>query len=117
MGQMILALLSTGIAYLAFTLSFNSLFEMTPYRVPFGKFFSIMFISATINFIISSGGMSSIAIRAFLLKHEKVPYSVTIPLSFAQNMIFNLVLACVCFGGLFYLHEHPEFMGGSNEMI
>ena len=117
MGQMIFALLATGIAYLSFTLSFNGLFEMTPYRIPFPKFFSIMFISATINFIISSGGMSSIAIRSFLLKHEKVPYSVTIPLSFAQNMIFNLVLSCVCFGGLIYLHEHPEFMGGSKELV
>lgn len=115
--QMIFALVCTCIAYLAFTLSFNALFEMTPYRIPFPKFFSIMFISATVNFIISSGGMSSIAIRAFLLKHEKVPYSVTIPLSFAQNMIFNLVLSCVCFGGLFYLHAHPEFMGGSKELV
>jgi uncharacterized membrane protein YbhN (UPF0104 family) len=92
MIQMIFALLATGTAYLAFTLSFRALFQMTPYRIPFPKFFSIMFISATVNFIISSGGMSSIAIRSFLLKHEKVPYSVTIPLSFAQNMIFNLVL-------------------------
>lgn len=116
-SQMIFALVATGIAYLSFTLSFNALFEMTPYRIPFPKFFSIMFISATINFIISSGGMSSIAIRAFLLKHEKVPYSVTIPLSFAQNMIFNLVLSCVCFGGLIYLHGHPEFMGGPKEAV
>jgi uncharacterized protein (TIRG00374 family) len=116
-SQMIFALVCTCIAYLAFTLSFNALFEMTPYRIPFPKFFSIMFISATVNFIISSGGMSSIAIRAFLLKHEKVPYSVTIPLSFAQNMIFNLVLSCVCFGGLIYLHEHPEFMGGPKELV
>ncbi len=117
MDQLLFALISTGIAYLAFTLSFDALFKMTPYRIPFPKFFSIMFISATINFIISSGGMSSIAIRAFLLKHEKVPYSVTIPLSFAQNMIFNLVLSCVCFGGLFYLNQHPEFMGGGKQMV
>ena len=115
--QMFFALLATGIAYLSFTLSFNALFEMTPYRIPFPKFFSIMFISATINFIVSSGGMSSIAIRSFLLKHEKVPYSVTIPLSFAQNMIFNLVLSGVCFGGLIYLHEHPAFMGGPKELL
>ena len=114
---LLFALFCTGIAYLSFTLSFNGLFEMTPYRVPFPKFFSIMFISATVNFIVSSGGLSSIAIRSFLLKHEKVPYSVTIPLSFAQNMIFNLVLSCVCFGGLFYLHQNPEFMGGTQQFL
>ena len=115
--QLLFALFCTGIAYLSFTFSFSSLFEMTPYRVPFPRFFSIMFISATVNFIVSSGGLSSIAIRSFLLKHEKVPYSVTIPLSFAQNMIFNLVLSCVCFGGLFYLRQSPEFMGGAKQML
>lgn len=115
--SLLFALLCTGTAYLSFTLSFNGLFEMTPYRVPFNKFFSIMFISYTINFIVSSGGWAGIAIRSFLLKHEKVPYSVTVPLSFAQNMIFNLVLSCVCFGGLFYLHNHPEFIGGGKQVL
>jgi len=88
---------------------------MTPYRVPFPKFFSIMFISDTINIVISSAGMSSIANRAFLLKYEKVPYSVTIPLSLAQNMIFNLVLFNVCFAALYYLRGHPEFTGGPKQ--
>ena len=105
------ALVTSGLAYLATTLSFRALFAMTPYRVPFPKFFSIMFISDTVNFIISSGGVSSIANRAFLLKREKVPYSVTVPLSLTQNMIFNLALSLVCLGDLGYLHSHPEWTG------
>ncbi len=115
--QMLFALLCTAIAYLSFALSFNGLFQMTPYRIPFSRFFSIMFISYTINFVVSSGGWAGIAIRAFLLRHEKVPYSVTVPISFAQNMVFNLVLACVSFGGLIFLREHPEFVGGSREAL
>jgi len=115
--QMLFALLCTAIAYLSFSLSFNGLFQMTPYRVPFNRFFSIMFISYTINFVVSSGGWAGIAIRSYLLRHEKVPYSVTVPISFAQNMIFNLVLACVSFGGLIFLREHPEFVGGSREFV
>lgn len=110
--QLLFALLCTGIAYLAFTLSFNGLFEMTPYRVPFNRFFSIMFISYTINFIVSTGGWAGVALRSYLLRHERVPYSVTVPISAAQNMIFNIVLACVSFGGLIYLREHPEFVSG-----
>ncbi len=117
MEPLLFSLLCTFTAYLAFTLSFSSLFEMTPYRVPFGRFFSIMFISATINFIISSGGWAGIALRSFLLKQHKIPFSVTVPLSFAQNMIFNLVLSGVCFGGLLFLRQHPEFIGGSREYI
>jgi len=114
---LLFALICTSIAYLSFTLSFNGLFVKTPYRIPFNKFFSIMFISYTINFIVSSGGWAGIALRAFLLKHHKVPYSVTIPLSFAQNMVFNLVLVCVSFGGMIYLREHPEVLGGGKEVL
>lgn len=112
MEPLIFALLCTATAYLSFTLSFNGLFEMTPYRVPFNRFFSIMFISYTINFIVSTGGWAGIALRSYLLRFEKVPYSVTIPISAAQNMVFNIVLACVSFGGLIYLREHPEFVTG-----
>ncbi|HJT23747.1 MAG TPA: lysylphosphatidylglycerol synthase transmembrane domain-containing protein, partial [bacterium] len=115
--QMLFALLCTGTAYLAFTLSFNALFEMTPYRIPFNRFFSIMFISYTINFIVSTGGWAGVAIRSYLLRFEKVPYSVTVPISFAQNMVFNLVLSGVCFGGLIYLREHPKFIGEGREGI
>ncbi len=115
--QLLFALLCTATAYLSFALSFRGLFQMTPHRVPFTRFFSIMFISYTINFIVSSGGWAGIAIRAFLLKHEKIPYSVTVPISFAQNMVFNLVLVCVSFGGLIFLREHPEFVGGSREVL
>jgi uncharacterized protein (TIRG00374 family) len=117
LGQMLFALLCTGTAYLAFTLSFNGLFHMTPHKVPFNRFFSIMFISYTINFVASSGGWTGVMLRAYLLKYEKVPYSVTVPVSLAQNTVFNLVLACVSFGGLIYLHEHPEFIGGDREYI
>ncbi len=111
------SLLASGLAYLASALSFNALFRMTPYRIPFPKFFSIMFISDTVNFIVSSAGLSSIANRALLLNQEKVPYSVSVPLSLAQNMIFNLALSCVCLGGLAYLKGHPEFTGGPKEGV
>ncbi|HET9868980.1 MAG TPA: lysylphosphatidylglycerol synthase transmembrane domain-containing protein, partial [bacterium] len=35
----------------------------------------------------------------------------SIPLSFAQNTIFNVVLSFVCLGGLFFLETHHEFNG------
>ncbi len=115
---LLFALFCTATAYVAFTLSFNGLFEMTPYRIPFARFFSIMFISQTINSVASLGGWAGVALRSYLLKQQqKIPYSVTIPLSFAQNLVFNLVLSCVCFGGLIYLREHPEFVGGSREFV
>src|ERR1700722_12148446 len=104
-------------AYMALCLSFHSLFAITDYPVPIPRLFVITFISATFNYIISSGGMSTMAVRSYLLKHEKVPYSVSVPISFAQNTIFNMVLSFVCLGGLFYLKHHHKFTGGAQQAV
>ncbi|HVM31894.1 MAG TPA: lysylphosphatidylglycerol synthase transmembrane domain-containing protein [bacterium] len=110
--SILLALGFMGLAYFALCMSFHSLFAITHYPIPVPRLFIITFISATFNYIISSGGMSTMAVRSYLLKQQKVPYSVSIPLSFAQNTIFNVVLSFVCLGGLLYLQTHHEFNGG-----
>lgn len=117
LSSIFLAILCMGAAYVALGLSFSAIFKMAHHRVPFPRLLSITFISATFNYIISSGGMSTMAVRSFLLKHEKVPYSVSIPLSFAQNMIFNLVLSVVCLGGVLYLHHHRELTSEGFQVV
>ncbi len=115
--SIVLAFLCMGCAYFALCLSFHSLFAITHYPIPVPRLFIITFISATFNYIISSGGMSTMAVRSYLLKQQKVPYSVSIPLSFAQNTIFNVVLSFVCLGGLLYLQTHHEFNSGPLEAM
>ena len=116
-SSIVLAFLCMGCAYFALCLSFHSLFAITHYPIPVPRLFIITFISATFNYIISSGGMSTMAVRSYLLKQQKVPYSVSIPLSFAQNTIFNVVLSFVCLGGLLYLQTHHEFNSGPLEAM
>jgi uncharacterized protein (TIRG00374 family) len=115
--SVVFAFICMGGAYLALGFSFSTIFKMAHYRIPFGRLFVITFISQTFNYIVSSGGMSTMAVRSFLLKHEKVPYSASIPLSFAQNMIFNLVLSFVCLGGVIYLRNHQELIGPSKQIF
>jgi len=117
LSSILLAIVCTVAAYVALGLSFSAIFKMAHHHVPFPRLLSITFISATFNYIISSGGMSTMAVRSFLLKHEKVPYSVSIPLSFAQNMIFNLVLSVVCLGGVLYLHHHRELTSDAFQVV
>jgi glycosyltransferase 2 family protein len=112
-----LALLCMGGAYLFLGLSFSVIFKMAHHHIPFWRLFTITFISATFNYIVSSGGMSTMGVRSFLLKHEKVPYPVSIPMSFAQNMIFNLVLSFVCLGGVIYLRNHRELTGDAFQVV
>jgi len=117
LSSIFLALVCMAASYVAMGLSFGAIFKMAHHHVPFPRLLSITFISATFNYIISSGGMSTMAVRSFLLKHEKVPYSVSIPLSFAQNMIFNLVLSVVCLGGVVYLRQHRDLTGDAFQIL
>lgn len=103
MGPVLLALLAVGAAYGSTALSFSGLFALTRFTVPFGPLFSVTLISSTFNYVVSSGGLSSLAVRAYLFKAHRVPYSVTVPVSAAQSMVTNIVLALLCAGGLAHL--------------
>jgi uncharacterized protein (TIRG00374 family) len=108
---LVFALACMAVSYLSIALSFSGLFELTPHRIPFSTMFSITFVAATFNYVVSTAGVSSLAVRAYLFKQHKVPVSTTLPLSVAQSMITNLVLALMCLGGLLHLNLHPEMVG------
>ncbi len=111
MGSLVFAMACMVVSYLGIALSFSGLFEMTTYRIKFATLFSITFVAATFNYVVSTAGVSSLAVRAFLFKQHKIPYTTTLPLSVAQSMITNIVLAVMCMGGLLYLNLHPEMVG------
>lgn len=111
MEPLVFALACMAVSYLSIALSFSGLFELTPHRLPFATMFSVTFVAATFNYVVSTAGVSSLAVRAYLFKQHKVPVSTTLPLSVAQSMITNLVLALMCLGGLLYLSLHPERVG------
>ncbi len=117
MGPLVFALACMVTSYLSIALSFSGLFELTPHRIRFSTMFSITFVAATFNYVVSTAGVSSLAVRSYLFKQHKVPYSTTLPLSVAQSMITNLILALMCMGGLFYLNAHPERVGSFGQGV
>jgi uncharacterized protein (TIRG00374 family) len=117
LGPVLFALIAAAISYLSIALSFSALFELTKHRIRFSTMFSITFVAATFNYIVSTAGASSLAVRSYLFKQQHVPYATTLPLSIAQSMITNAVLALFCLGGLGYLHAHPEMVGGTERTI
>lgn len=116
MEPILFALSAAAVSYLSIALSFSALFEMTRFRIAFPTMFSITFVAATFNYVVSTAGASSLAVRSYLFKQHKVPYSTTLPLSIAQSMITNVVLAIFCLGGLLYLRDHPEMIGPTERL-
>ena len=117
MGPFLFALSAAAVSYLSIALSFSALFELTRFKIRFQTMFSITFVATTFNYVVSTAGASSLAVRSYLLKQHKVPYSTTLPLSIAQSMITNVILAVFCLGGLFYLRRHPEMVSGAERAV
>jgi hypothetical protein len=67
--------------------------------------------------VVSTAGLSSIAVRLYLFKKEKVPVSVMGPISVAQSMLTNVVLAGVCFTGLLVLETQDGFQRGTAQVL
>jgi len=99
----VVALLFSAVSYLAITLSFWALLRVAHHQVGFGRLTAITLISTTFNYVVSTAGLSSLAVRLYLFKREKVPMAVTAPVSVAQSMLTNVVLSMVCLTGLLYL--------------
>lgn len=104
-GPILSALIAGALSYGACALSFGALFSLSRARIPFGSLFAVTLISSTVNSVVSSGGLSSLAVRSFLMKVHRVPHSLTVPISVAQTLLMYLVLALFCLGGLGSLKE------------
>ncbi len=111
------ALFCMTASYVAIALSFAALLQVSHYRVGFPRLFSITLISTTFNYVVSTAGVSSLAVRAYLFKRQRVPLSLIVPLSIAQSMMTNLVLTLMCLGGLWFLRTQPGFKGGAGHLF
>jgi uncharacterized protein (TIRG00374 family) len=117
LGALLGALIFSAISYLSIAWSFSALLRITHHQVGFLRLASITLISTTFNFVVSTAGLSSLAVRLFLFKKEKIPLSIMAPISVAQSMLTNVVLALVCLSGLLYLESREGFQGGVAKIL
>jgi uncharacterized protein (TIRG00374 family) len=111
------AFLCAAISYFSIVESFSALLRISQHKVGFWRLSAITLISTTFNFVVSTGGLSSIAVRLYLFKKENVKVSVMLPISVAQSMLTNLVLAIYCCFGLLYLETQNGFQTGTAQLF
>lgn len=117
LGYLAAALACAAVSYFAIAWSFSALLGSTPHAVPFRRVAVITLLSTTFNYVVSTAGLSSIAVRLFLFKKEKVPVSVMAPISVAQSMLTNVVLAAFCLVGLLVLGSRGDLQGGVEQIL
>lgn len=87
-------------------------------RLPFREVACIAFVSTTVNYFVSSGGISGFATRAHLLGKRRVPYGASVTSSVVITVLIYLALALIVVQGavLQFLHK-PDFNRNMLEAI
>lgn len=79
-------------------------------RLPFLQTAGIAFVSTTVNYFVSSGGVSGFATRAHLLGKRRVPYGASVTSSVVITVLIYLALAMIVVEGAFLQFlQRPEF--------
>ncbi|UCD70946.1 MAG: flippase-like domain-containing protein [Syntrophobacterales bacterium] len=79
-------------SYLLIALSLKKILELMDIRLSFVEIFNISWVSTSINYVLSTGGIGGFTARVYLLKKKGISYSETIVISIIHTFIINVIL-------------------------
>ncbi|MCX7641409.1 MAG: flippase-like domain-containing protein [Elusimicrobiales bacterium] len=96
-----LSFISSTLSYVFMSLSLYEMLKILGYKIPFNQTFSITLISSTVNYFISSAGISGFALRTHLLNIRKIPVSIAITISVVLTAFIYLILGFIILQSFF----------------
>jgi len=87
-GPLLLGILS----YVVMARSYQGIAAAAGWTLPFGVWVRITFVSNTVNYLVTSAGLSGFAARMFLLAQQGVPSSQAVIISLVQTFLTNVTL-------------------------
>jgi hypothetical protein len=94
------ALAFSAASYLFMGLSLWEVLRILGHRLRFWETIGVAFVSTTVNYFVSSGGVSGFATRAHLLSKRKIPYGISVTSSVVISVFIYLVLSVIILEGM-----------------
>lgn len=94
-----LSLLSSALIYVAMGLSLHEVLRIMGKRINRGAAIGIALVSTTVNYVVSSLGVSGFALRAHLLNRRRVPFGMCVTASIVITVLLYFVLAIIILQG------------------
>ncbi len=95
------SLLFSFTSYLFMGMSLWEVLKILGHPLPFWEASGVSFVSTTVNYFVSSGGVSGFATRAHLLSKRHIPYGISVTSSVVISVFIYLVLAVIIVEGMF----------------
>lgn len=94
-----LSLLSSALIYVAMGLSLYEVLRIMGHKIGKGAAIGIALVSTTVNYVVSSLGVSGFALRAHLLNRRRVPFGMCVTASIVITVLLYFVLAVIILQG------------------
>jgi uncharacterized protein (TIRG00374 family) len=97
--MLVLPVVLTLLSYATMSRSYQGIAVAAQVRLPFRDWLRITFVSNTVNYLVTSAGLSGFAVRMFLLAQQGVPSGRAVLISLVQTFLTNFTLLLVILGG------------------
>jgi glycosyltransferase 2 family protein len=109
-----LPLACTAGSYAAMARSYQRIADLAGIRIGFFESLKISLVSTAANYLLSTGGLSGIAMRSYYFsQRHRATWGAAVSISLAQTVVTNLVLFTFLFWGLLVLILHDDVRRGS----
>jgi uncharacterized protein (TIRG00374 family) len=86
-------------SYVTMSLSYEGIAHASGARVPFWEMFKVTIVGNTVNYLVTTGGLSGFAVRMYFFIRMGISSDTAVIISLIQTFITNVVLLlCVVFG-------------------
>src|SRR5439155_25724639 len=81
--------------------------------VPFWEMLKITFVANTVNYLVSTGGLSGFAVRLYFFIRLAIPSGTAVIISLVQTFITNVILLLFVVAGFAYLLTAHDLRGSA----
>jgi len=99
------------LSYVAMARSYQGIAVAAAVDLPFGTWLRITFVSNTVNYLVTSAGLSGFAVRMLLLAQHGVPSGRAVVVSLVQTLLTNFTILALALLGLATLLLHNGLVG------
>lgn len=100
-------------SYVVMALSYQGIARAAGSEVAFWEMLKITFVANTVNYIVSTGGLSGFAVRMYFFIRLSIPSGTAVIISLVQTFITNSVLLVFVVIGFAYLLKTHDLHGGT----
>jgi uncharacterized protein (TIRG00374 family) len=101
------------LSYVAMARSYQGIAAAAGAEMSFWEMFKVTIVASTVNYVVSTGGISGFAVRIFFFTRRGIASSTAVLISLAQTFLTNLTLLGFVLLGFGYLFQAQSLSGSA----